>query len=115
MTQGCQQPDLRLPSLLGSMRQGSLTFGASSMAKTLRGRSKPNAPPGMTGQLRGPPHIPRCGDQRVGGGCLQFLRIFRQRLASEKLTEGEQIMAQKKVGQVITRPGRTVNHPDVVI
>jgi hypothetical protein len=24
-------------------------------------------------------------------------------------------MAKKKIGQVITRPGRTVNHPDVVI
>ena len=24
-------------------------------------------------------------------------------------------MAKKKVGQVITRPGRTVNHPDVTI
>jgi ferredoxin len=30
-------------------------------------------------------------------------------------TKGEQMMEKKKVGQVITRPGRTVNHPDVTI
>jgi len=29
--------------------------------------------------------------------------------------QGEQIMAKKTIGQVITRPGRTVNHPDVTI
>jgi len=48
-------------------------------------------------------------------GCSKAFESFRQRLASEMCTKGEQIMEKKKVGQVITRPGRTVNHPAVTI
>jgi hypothetical protein len=67
----------------------------------------------MTGRFRGPPEFAK-------GWVLKHLWAVQSSVGfitsrRDDAREGDWIMAKKKIGQVITRPGRTVNHPDVVI